>query len=270
MLEQDQKAGGTVLRKPDDWMPLNVRKYLGDTMHLNTEQHGAYMLLLMAYWMRGGPLPGNDNELAAIARAGRGEWRRLRPILEPFFVTTSGQWVQKRAEEELAKARRLTEAKSAAGRKGAANKWQTHDRANGTAMAKPSETTCQTDAPLPSPLPSLKKDLAARMARFDEFWLACPKKTGHGAAEKAWLKAVAITDADTLIAGMRAYAGTCPGKDKAFIKTPGPWLNEKRWLDEGIAPSGEPVDQAAIDAAKDKADRYFKRGQYAPDYRGAA
>jgi hypothetical protein len=74
------------------------------------------------------------------------------------------------------------------------------------------------------------------LARFDEFWNACPKKTAKGAAERAWLKATSLAEPDVLIAAMRRYADTQSGKDAAFMKTPGPWLNEKRWLDEGIAP----------------------------------
>lgn len=109
-----------------------------------------------------------------------------------------------------------------------------------------------------------KKDNA--LARFDEFWAVCPKKTGRGAAEKAWIKALDLSTSEILIAAMGAYRTSCVGKDGAYIKTPGPWLNEKRWLDEGIAPSGEPVDQEAIDAARDKADRYYQRGKYAPNY----
>lgn len=108
-----------------------------------------------------------------------------------------------------------------------------------------------------------KKPRSASLPRFDEFWLVCPKKSARGAAEKAWPKALCLTDADTLIRAMRSYAASCVGKDQAYIKTPGPWLNDKRWLDEGIAPSGEPVDEAAIEAARDKADQYFKRGKYA-------
>ncbi len=116
-----------------------------------------------------------------------------------------------------------------------------------------------------------KKKKEPALSRFDEFWLVCPKKTARGSAEKAWPKAVdSAGNPEILIAAMRAYAGTCAGKDRAFIKTPGPWLNEKRWLDEGIAPSGEPVDQTAIDEARDKADRYFKRGKYATDFQGTA
>lgn len=110
-------------RKPDDWMPLHIGKYLADTTHLTRDQHGAYLLLLMAYWRRGGPLPAEDGRLAAIAKATSAEWRKLKPALTEFFTIEDGCWVQKRAETELSKAKALTEKKAEAGASGARSKW---------------------------------------------------------------------------------------------------------------------------------------------------
>src|SRR4051812_41677706 len=106
-------------RKPDDWMPLHIGEYHADTTHLTRDMHGAYFLLLMAYWRRGGPLPADDGRLAATAKATATEWRKLRPVLAEFFTERDGHWHQKRADAELAKATRMTEAKALAGKKGA-------------------------------------------------------------------------------------------------------------------------------------------------------
>lgn len=145
-------------RKPDEWMPLHIGAYHADTTHLTRDQHGAYLLLLMAYWRRGEALPATDGRLAAIVKATAAEWRKLKPIMAEFFEERDGGWHQKRADEELTKAKRLTEAKAEAGRKGAASKWQGHDKGDGKQMAEPSNSHRQTDAPLPSPSPVQKKE----------------------------------------------------------------------------------------------------------------
>lgn len=90
------------MAKPDVWMPLYIGDYLSDTMHLTTEQHGAYLLLIMAYWKNGGALPASDAQLAAICRMPVDAWSNARAVLENFFDTTQeGKWVSKRVEKEM-------------------------------------------------------------------------------------------------------------------------------------------------------------------------
>lgn len=85
------------------YMPLFVADYLADTAHLTATQHGAYMLLLMNYWQRGGPLPDNDQRLASIARVGPREWARMREAVSEFFTVTHGAWSHSRVDAELAR-----------------------------------------------------------------------------------------------------------------------------------------------------------------------
>lgn len=105
-------------RKPDSFMPLWIADYAADTLHLTRDQHGGYLLLLMAYWRNGGPLQADDATLAGIVRASSTEWRKLKPVLQRFFVERDGLWTQKRADEELERAKRLVEARSAIGKMG--------------------------------------------------------------------------------------------------------------------------------------------------------
>lgn len=102
--------------KADIWMPLYVNDYLGDTMHLTRDEHGAYLLLIMAYWKRGGPLPDDPASLAAIARATPEEWQRtLNVRCQPFFSINDGFWNHKRVDTELEKANRNIAQKRQAG-----------------------------------------------------------------------------------------------------------------------------------------------------------
>lgn len=86
--------------KPDVWFPLVVGDYLKDTSRLTTEQHGAYLLLLMDYWTKGPP-PDDDAALASITKLDMRSWRKQRVRLAPFFRIVDGVWRHKRVDEEL-------------------------------------------------------------------------------------------------------------------------------------------------------------------------
>lgn len=109
--------------KPDVWFPLVVGDYLKDTSRLTTEQHGAYLLLLMDYWVKGPPAD-DDGELAAITGLDARRWRANRPKLVRYFRVEEGVWRHKRVDEELArwseKKRQYVERAAAGGRAKAA------------------------------------------------------------------------------------------------------------------------------------------------------
>lgn len=138
------------LKKTDTWMPLYIGDYLADTSHLTTEQHGAYLLLLMALWKRGtAGLPDCDENLAAASRVSITRWRSMRSVLIDGLLLRSeaGVVTQKRLAAELSRSVNITEARTEAGSKGgakaAANRQQT-GIANAVANEQQNSTPSQS------------------------------------------------------------------------------------------------------------------------------
>jgi len=96
-------------------MPFYVADYLGDTGHLSTTQHGAYILLICHYWRTGG-LPNDDARLARIAKLSVKNWTEfIKPDLEPLFRPN---WRHKRIDEELQKCEVIRTKRAIAGKRG--------------------------------------------------------------------------------------------------------------------------------------------------------
>jgi hypothetical protein len=193
----------------------------------------------------GRPLSATD--LASLAGKAQPEIETLLCELSQYGVYSTdrtGRIYSRRMVRDLKRSRDASEK----GKKGG-NPTLLKERENSSQLKPPDKGEDKPQEPEAKSHIPKKKDTA--LARFDEFWSACPKKTGKGEAEKAWIEALKLTDADTLIAGMRAYAPTQAGKDSAFIKTPGPWLNGKHWLDEGIAPK-PPADLSALRETRER------------------
>jgi len=144
-------------KKTDAWMPLWIGDYLADTMTLNATQHGAYLLLLFAYWRNKGPLDDDDEDLATIAKATPAEWKKLRPKLLRFFDADGGLWIHSRADKELKQAGIFAEKAHARAVKAANARWGAKAPAAGMQQACSEHASSNAQAmlnPCPSPSPS--------------------------------------------------------------------------------------------------------------------
>lgn len=65
---------------------------------------------------------------------------------------------------------------------------------------------------------------------FPEWYGIYPHKVGRAAAEKAYAKAIKLTNREDLISGLRKYIETKP-PDRPWCN-PATWLNQQRWMDE--------------------------------------
>jgi len=228
------------MQKTDIWMPLYIGDYLADTSRLTTEQHGAYLLLLMDYW-RSGRLPDNDQVLAQITKLSPDAWSNARAMLEQFFSIEGGSWVHKRVEQELAQA--------------VDNKVKNHQRAVDAANARwkkqqndaTSNANSNAQAMLkqcPSPSPSPSKNINKYIVEFDLFWDAYGKKRGKPKALAEWKK-LDLNDEliSKIIDKSKKQAIAIP--DPTFRKDPERWLKYQCWEDELI--SQNPVSKQGDD-----------------------
>lgn len=72
-------------------------------------------------------------------------------------------------------------------------------------------------------------------AHFITFWACYPRRTGKGAARKAFAAAVAAgADPDVIVEAAGAYGDRCHQlqKEPQFIPHPATWLNQERWEDD--------------------------------------
>lgn len=97
------------------FMPLYIGSYQKNTSRLSTEQHGAYLLLLMDYWISGPP-PDDDAVLARITKLSPEAWAATRPILAGYFRIAQGRWRQSRADIERERAQAMVDKAKRAGR----------------------------------------------------------------------------------------------------------------------------------------------------------
>lgn len=118
------------------FMQLYVADYLGDTRHLTTEQHGAYLLLLMTMWRSDGVLSDDPSKLARIAGLTVARWRKISADVLAFFTPCEGGLTQGRLAAELTIADEKSEKRSQAGKAGARAK-ALKDKKAGVANAAP-------------------------------------------------------------------------------------------------------------------------------------
>jgi uncharacterized protein YdaU (DUF1376 family) len=152
--------------KTDIWMPVFIGDYLADTMHLTTEQHGAYLLLLFHLWRRGSPRD-DDAVLAKISGLGDHAWKLHRPVLAEFFRIHDGLWQHGRVEKEKARVAATKQSMSNKAKSAASSRWRKSD-APSIAQAMPedadshsnteseSESEADSDSELQPQVPPLR------------------------------------------------------------------------------------------------------------------
>lgn len=126
------------------YLPLFPADYLSDTQHLSTEEHGAYLLLLMTAWTQQGcSLPDDDAKLARVCRLSLRKWKLLRPTMEEFWRIEGGRWHNARLTQE----RIYVDQKSQSNREKARKRWDKQPIEN--KQSESSRSISRSNAPHP-------------------------------------------------------------------------------------------------------------------------
>jgi uncharacterized protein YdaU (DUF1376 family) len=172
-------------------MPLYASDYLGDTGHLSTEEHGAYLLILMQMWNAGGSLPSDPAKLARVARCSTKKWLAMADTILAFFHIDGDRITNDRLTKERQKVEAKTEVRRAAGAMGGTAKAQkTKKQRVANAVAKPChspepDTNSDTNV---SEHPSMELQKA-----FDAYQATAERlKAEHG--KTVWPAVVKFTD----------------------------------------------------------------------------
>lgn len=97
--------------------------YYSDTDYLSFEEHGIYWNLLKRYYTTG-PFSSDIKNLQRITRCPKNQLKDMQEILDEFFYISEEDecWHHKRCDEEIMRAKGVSEVQSQRARKSAAQK----------------------------------------------------------------------------------------------------------------------------------------------------
>lgn len=214
-------------------LPLWTDAYLGDTTHLTTIEHGAYLLLLMAMWRTSEcALPNDDKLLARIARCSPAQWARIKPILTGFFKLDGDRITQSRLTDERNAVKRNSKRQSDRVK----SRWLKNKKTEDTAVVP---ERYQTDTSLTlttveekedTNVSSKKKISAPRGSRLPPDW-RLPMEWGLWAVESGLPEAKARAEADRF----RDYWVGKSGREAIKLDWFATWRN---WIRKAIETHG--------------------------------
>ncbi len=170
------------------WFPFYFTDYSGKTEHLSLTEHGAYLLLMGAYYKTGKPLPANALQLQRICRAfADAEVCAMNNVLKEFFTLVGDTYVHYRIQAELEKSNDISKKRSNAAKKRHANAGASADAnagASADANAGAKAYTTTTTTTLEEKMPPASKRKQFKKPTLDDVHGYCLERSNHVNAEQ--------------------------------------------------------------------------------------
>lgn len=217
------------LRRDVQWYPRYPGDYGRDTGHLSLLEHGAYIVLLDAFYATERSIP-HESRFRLTRAIEPAEQRAVDRVLEEFWIRTEHGWANRRALAEIEK----SSSKRAAAARAARQRWE---RTNADAPANASPAASPRGSPLPSP----KRRQHRYSEAFETFWAAWPRerRTGKGAAGRKWEKLEPPLERCLEVLERLKATAQWQRDGGQFIPLPATWLGQRRWEDDVPEPPAE-------------------------------
>lgn len=232
--------------------------YTRETRHFSTLEHGAYRLLMDAYWDNGGPLPLDPTRLRRITGTTKHQWAAIEATIFSQFFQKNGMLFHKKLDEELLWASDRVESARAKGQASGASRRGTRPRttvepqlnysSSGFELeANSSESESDSSSSFHSEeehgvLAKPKKPTVSEShtAAFEEFWKLYPKSIDRSASLKAWMRNVKPSDVPEVMRALKLYVARMAGKEIQFVKRGATFVNSG-WREELALAAKAPV-----------------------------
>lgn len=231
--------------------------YQRDTQHLSLAEHGAYTLLMDAYYSTEHPLSSDPRVLFRICGAFTSKERSaVESVSNQFFEKSDdGLLHHKRIDAEIEKAKKRIDSARENGSKGGRPRKPSGLPIgnpvgfNPVSVEKPNQNPMKTHSGEALQTPHAKEDqnqkpCPAGAGRFADFWKAYPRHEDRKKAENVWKRKRLDEKADLLIADVVRRAAKHRSWLEGFVPHPTTYLNGERWqddIDERPAHNGGPV-----------------------------
>lgn len=213
--------------------------FLVGAMTMTDEQVGKYIRLLCLQHQKGHL---TEDEMRRVCQS------YDEAIYEKFCVDDDGRYYNRRMDEEIQKRAKSADSSRENGRNGGRPKNPQVSVGKPTDNLSEDENEDENERESDSENYTRAQEKTSVERRFAEFWAAYPKKTGKGAAEKAWAKIKPTKELHAVIMAVLQIAVKCDQWKKEngrYIPNPSTWLNQKRWEDEYGAPAPSAIKSAA-------------------------
>ena len=219
------------------------KRHLGDYArkagHLSMLEHGAYNLILDAYYDRE-QAPTRQEAIRYARARTEEEVLAVEVVLAEFFTEREGRFYQSRVEEEFASAAETAERNRANGSRGGRPRKGTHSepkqepkKTHSVISGLPDESQTKGNPLIhQSTNPEKQKALVQQAARFPDFWAVYPVKKGKAEALRKWKARKLDAMADEIIADVKDRMARDGQWLDGFIPHGSTYINGSVWEDD--------------------------------------